>query len=244
MEESDEETQWPRTEHEFEKIADTFNTLREVSREMRKGGIESCSVIFAIDYTASNTTQGAKTFGGHSLHNTILSEMNPYQKMIAILGETLEQFDSDGKIPAYGFGDFETKGCAVFPLNKDGEYKGFAEVLKVYKTATPNVQLSGPTNLAPIIEIAITHVKETKQYHILVIAADGQITEEETIEAIVKASDYPLFIIVIGVGDGPWDTMKKFNVCHKENLTTFSFLTSMTYIQMPRIKKPLWRCLH
>ena len=172
----------------------------------------SCGVIFAIDYTASNMIMGAATFGGHSLHDTTLTERNPYQKIIAILGETLEQFDDDGIIPAYGFGDYETKGRSVFPLKRNGECRGFSEVLKVYKAITPDIQLSGPTNFAPIIETAITHVKETKQYHILVIAADGQVTEEEeTIEAIVEASDYPLSIIVIGVGDGPWGTMEEFD---------------------------------
>ena len=209
---SEEEVQWPRTKHDFEKIVDRFNTLREVSREMRKEGLTSCGVIFAIDYTVSNINQGAKTFGGHSLHDTTLPEMNPYQKVIAILGETLEQFDDDGIIPAYGFGDFSTKGRGVFPLKKDGKCKGFAEVLKVYKAITPNIQLCGPTNFAPIIETAITHVKETKQFHILVIAADGQVTEEEeTIEAIVEASDYPLSIIMMGTGDGPWTTMEEFD---------------------------------
>jgi hypothetical protein len=35
--------------------------------------------------------------------------------------------------------------------------------------------------------------------------------EEETIESIVKASNFPLSIVVIGVGDGPWTAMNHFD---------------------------------
>lgn len=189
-----------------------FETLEEVTQAIRNEGIEHCSLIFGIDYTLSNRTQGCESFGGLSLHDVTQNRANPYQQVICILGETLEPLNDEDCIPAYGFGDKTTKGDSVFALKEDGECEDFSEVLDVYDTITPNVKLSGPTNFVPLIQKAIEIVKKKKKYHILVIVADGQVTNEEAnIAAIEEASNYPLSIIVIGVGDGPWDVMEDFD---------------------------------
>jgi len=179
--------------------------------------MESSNLIMGIDYTASNQSQGEKSFGGKSLHYIALDVMNPYQKVIQIIGRTLSGLDEDNLIPIFGFGDITTKNFDVFPLMPDntGRYcKGFNEVLQVYSSYTPNVKMSGPTSFAPLIYKAISLVTQNqrKEYHILVIIADGQVSEpQETANAIIKASNYPLSIIVVGVGDGPWDEMEEYD---------------------------------
>ncbi|KAH3740017.1 copine family protein 1-like isoform X2 [Dreissena polymorpha] len=193
-------------------IADRFNSLSEVTVALKRLGIDNCGLIFGIDYTLSNKVSGEKTFHGLSLHDTTSQKNNPYQEVICILGETLEPMDDDGIIPAYGFGDRTVRDKGIFPLKKEGECDGFLEVLEVYNEITPTVRLGGPTNFAPLIDEAVRIVKQKKQYHILVIVADGQVTnEEDTIRSIVEASEYPLSIVCIGVGDGPWDIMNDFD---------------------------------
>ncbi|KAI5579166.1 hypothetical protein POPTR_008G081300v4 [Populus trichocarpa] len=135
-------------------------------------------------------------------------------------------FDEDNLIPCFGFGDATTHDQEVFSFHGDhSPCHGFEEVLTCYKKIVPNLRLAGPTSYGPVIEAAIDIVQKSKgQYHVLIIIADGQVTrsdnssdrelspqEEQTIKAIVDASSYPLSIILVGVGDGPWEDMKRFD---------------------------------
>ncbi len=203
---------------EFGKIPNKYKTLEEVTAALKVAGLEASDLIIGIDYTASNEEQGEKTFGGRCLHHLEVDLENPYQKVIRIIGRTLEEFDEDNIIPTYGFGDILSKDSSVFHLTPEPQTNrhcvGFEEVLKVYNDITPNIRLSGPTSYVPMINKAIEWCmsRETSSYHILVIIADGQVcNEKDTIKAIEKASNYPLSILVVGVGDGPWDQMVNFD---------------------------------
>ncbi|XP_033112176.1 E3 ubiquitin-protein ligase RGLG4-like [Anneissia japonica] len=198
----------------FTAFADKFRTYDEVAFAIKKTGMEKSDIIIAVDFTASNEWQGRKTFSGKCLHELVNGKVfNPYQKVIACVGATLENLDSDHLVPAYGFGDSKLKDTGVFPFKSSGApCHGFMEVLELYNGMVSRVTLGGPTSFVPVIRKAIAIVKEKMSYHILLIITDGQVMNEElTAEAIIEASMYPISIVVVGVGDGPWNNLVNFD---------------------------------
>ncbi|BFG16286.1 hypothetical protein CerSpe_025600 [Prunus speciosa] len=214
-----------RLDRKYSKIADNYRSLDEVTSALAQAGLESSNLIVGIDFTKSNEWTGSRSFNRKSLHH-IGNVQNPYEQAISIIGKTLSVFDEDNLIPCFGFGDASTHDQDVFSFYQDEQYcNGFEEVLARYREIVPHLRLAGPTSFAPIIEMAITIVEQSGgQYHVLLIIADGQVTrsidtkhgqlssqEQKTIDAIVKASEYPLSIILVGIGDGPWDMMREFD---------------------------------
>ncbi|XP_030938135.1 E3 ubiquitin-protein ligase RGLG3 isoform X1 [Quercus lobata] len=206
-------------------IADNFTSLDQVISALREAGLESSNLILGIDFTKSNEWTGKHSFGRKSLH-TIGNEPNPYEQAISIIGRTLSPFDEDNLIPCFGFGDSTTHDQNVFSFYPNHRCcNGFEEALARYREIVPRLKLSGPTSFAPIIDAAIDIVeKNNGQYHVLVIIADGQLPsssdkapgrlspqEQATVNSLVTASQYPLSIILVGVGDGPWDAMQQFD---------------------------------
>ncbi|KAK9182046.1 hypothetical protein WN944_025187 [Citrus x changshan-huyou] len=196
-----------------------------VTAALRDSGLESSNLILGIDFTKSNEWTGKVSFNNRSLH-AIGDTPNPYEKAITIIGKTLAPFDEDNLIPCFGFGDATTHDQEVFSFHDDHTpCHGFEEVLACYRNIVPNLRLAGPTSYAPVVEAAMDIVEKSGgQYHVLVIIADGQVTrsvntgdgelssqEQKTIKSIVAASSYPLSIVLVGVGDGPWEDMQKFD---------------------------------
>ncbi|KAG0228708.1 hypothetical protein BGW42_002033 [Actinomortierella wolfii] len=176
---------------------------------MRGGG--NINLMVAIDFTQSNGDPNNPT----SLHFRHPSGDNDYTRAIRAVGRVLEAYDSDKRIPVYGFGGKIGNDVSfAFPLNfnyQNPEVLGVDNILNVYWQSMNRVQLWGPTNFAPIIEVATNAAKHAEAqggYTVLLILTDGAITDfVETQRAIRKAGKYPLSIIIVGVGSADFGKM-------------------------------------
>lgn len=238
----------------YSRIADSYTSLEQVTEALARAGLESSNLIVGIDFTKSNEWTGSRSFHRKSLHH-VGDGFNPYEQAISIIGKTLAAFDEDNLIPCYGFGDASTHDQDVFSFYPQDRFcNGFEDVLSRYREIVPQLKLSGPTSFAPVIEQAMTIVEQSGgQYHVLLIIADGQVTrsvdtkrgqlstqEQKTVDAIVEASKLPLSIVLVGVGDGPWDMMKEFddNIPDRD-FDNFQFVnfTEIMSKNMPLIRK-------
>jgi Mg-chelatase subunit ChlD len=80
--------------------------------------------------------------------------------------------------------------------------------IQAYQDAIHNVALSGPTLFAPLLQQATAIAasancsQQNQKYSVLLILTDGIINDmEATIAAVVAASNQPLSIIIVGVGN-------------------------------------------
>ncbi|KAL5136031.1 Protein BONZAI 3 [Glycine soja] len=171
----------------------------------------------AVDFTASN---------GNPQHSDSLhyidayGRLNSYQKAIMEVGEVIQFYDSDRQFPAWGFGGKIPGGTVSHCFNLNGnpgasEVVGVEGIMDAYVSALSSVTLSGPTLFGPVINMAaqtaaqsLTSVNSTK-YYVLLIITDGVVTDlQETINALVKASDLPLSILIVGVGSADFTSME------------------------------------
>jgi hypothetical protein len=181
------------------------------------GGTE-IGLVVAVDFTASNGDPKQRT----SLHYLTPTEPNEYAKAIIAVGEILAPYDSDNMYPVYGFGAKvppAMKTSHMFPLTfneQRPEVFGVKGMLDAYYSALQQVQLYGPTNFAPTIRACAARASEMFQsrhdvqsYLILLIITDGEITDmDDTVSEIVGASELPMSIVIVGVGNERFENMQ------------------------------------
>lgn len=168
-----------------------------------------------IDFTGSN---------GHpldegTLHSIKDNKPSDYERAIKECGNILAYYDYDQLFPVYGFGAIINSSdiklaSMCFNLNFENEPDIYTidNIIKTYHDCLKKDKLTfaGPTEFAPIINKVISKIeKKQLEYHILMILTDGVIDDlQETIDALVKGSFYPLSVIIIGIGDADFKNME------------------------------------
>jgi hypothetical protein len=175
------------------------------------GGLQ-LNLITAIDFTASNGSPASPT----SLHYIAQGALNQYETCIQSVGSIVCPYDSDQQFAVYGFGgEFNGQTSHCFPLTCDyrqPHVQGLEGIMGVYRQALGRVVLSGPTLFTPVVTAATQLANDSwassHTYTILMIITDGCINDmQDTIDAIVTASNTALSIIIVGVGRANFDAM-------------------------------------
>ncbi|KAL5566194.1 hypothetical protein UlMin_029358 [Ulmus minor] len=170
----------------------------------------------AVDFTASNGDPRNRD----SLHYIDPSgRLNSYQQAIMEVGEVIHFYDSDKRFPAWGFGGRLMNGGVSHCFNLNGsatsfEVEGVEGIMAAYASSLHNVSLAGPTlfgqvinNAAQIAGDSLTH--HNNKYYVLLIITDGVLTDiQETKDALVRASDLPFSILIVGVGAADFTQME------------------------------------
>ena len=103
------------------------------------------------------------------MHYWSFQKQNDYIQAIQSVGEILQYYDSDNKIPVYGFGaqllPFNEITSHCFALNGnffDPETNGIDGVLKTYKKACKSIYFNEPTYFRQIIRLAAEYANSEK----------------------------------------------------------------------------------
>ena len=173
------------------------------------------NMILAVDFTASNgEVSDPKSL--HYLNPT--GRLNDYQWAIKQVGSVLEPYSEDKMYPWFGFGGIpryagvnSVSHCFHLSGVDYPEVQGVQGILEAYQFSLLQWGLYGPTMFSPWLRYTVDMIKEKldqKIYHIYVILTDGDIHDMPlTKDIIVEGSEYPLSIIIIGLGEHNFDKM-------------------------------------
>ncbi|KAI7731879.1 hypothetical protein M8C21_032243 [Ambrosia artemisiifolia] len=189
------------------------------------GGCEM-NFMVAIDFTGISY---------HMLQMEILDCQTRYITLTILdaiqeVGDVLQFYDHDKEFPAWGFGGRPIDGPISHCFNLNGSsgnkptVSGIQGIMQAYGQALSNVSLAGPTLFGPVITCAATMAKQSvaaneHKYFVLLIITDGVITDQqETIDALVMASDLPLSVLIVGVGGADFKEMEILDADNGEKL--------------------------
>ena len=141
---------------------------------------------------------------------------------IQSVGNILQFYNTDKQIQLYGFGGaippYNNRASHCFALNGDifnPRVNGLDQVIATYQNAIQRCNLYGPTHFSEILKEVVDHAasepvtQDHQKFHICVIITDGIINDmDRTIDEIVRGSETPLAIIIVGVGNADFESME------------------------------------
>ena len=181
------------------------------------GGCE-LEMSIAIDFTGSN---GDPRQPG-TLHyiSPDGQSLNDYEKAFTAVGSIIERYDSNKQFPIHGFGaKFGGLVQHCFQVGNKVELNGLEEALQAYRNVfASGLTMSGPTVFAEVIDMAAARARSAQEeaerkgqqsYGLLLILTDGAVSDISlTQQALRHASDAPLSIVIVGVGNTNFDRMQ------------------------------------
>lgn len=186
------------------------------------------SLAVAIDFTASN---GDPRVPGtpHYFHTAGSKQWNDYEKAIFAVGSILAKYDSDNKFPVWGFGaKYNDKVRHCFQCGTDMEVEGVQGIMDAYRGVfrTP-LRMSFPTQFKELINTAAGYAKHEQEgarddghlsYTILLILTAGNVEDvQETKQQLLAASNEPLSVVILGIGDTDFSGMEFLDAFDPEN---------------------------
>jgi E3 ubiquitin-protein ligase RGLG len=180
---------------------------------IKSGVVEDINFLIFVDFTKSNNWTGKYSFYGKNLHD-LHNRTNRYLTTLQSLHNVINA-DQDGHIATYAYGTttaYEKSGHVDF----QGCFKNVQQLTQWYVNYSQNPRVRdtfhGPTTLKYVLDEAQRVTKETKRYHIVLILTDGDPDDrykKQDVGEVYDATNDPLSIVVIGVGDGKYDKVNR-----------------------------------
>ena len=179
-----------------------------------KSGMQM-NLITGIDFTTKNLPYDNPS-SLHYLSNT----PNLYEKSISLFGDLISYYDYDHLFPLYGMGGKKEASQEIshcFPLSPDIKLNGVKSLLNTYKESLKKVIQGDILNLSEIINESLTNIKAEidegiNKYYIILLLVSGQCNDiKEMKDILVKASEYPVSIFIVGLGNDKYEDIAVIN---------------------------------
>lgn len=223
------------------------NVIRDISQEeflrlMEQEAVhEDCQIVLAIDATGSNDRT---RFGGAvNYHDISTPAKNVYESVINV-AVTLMKQDRDAKVPLFFFGSTQANQDSTHPgVLYAGEYDvkngDPTHLLQAYRENIARQTLDGPTDFRPILNVIADQVAKTKNYTLLVIISDGGVNADlsDHLRVLRQISNLPMAVTCIGIGDGDFTTMQKFDDASGRRIDNFQFTRMLDVCSLERLDR-------